>query len=135
MAEGSYMKVEKDKDIVILKLTPEDLSDPYSTSRAVEAFLKVNGERKFVADLSQVDSIYSMQIGTLVAIHCMCYENLAVMKLAGASEKVKALLRMVGLETLMEMHHGTGVAKQSFGPTVVTAKKRSTKFSDPRLKR
>lgn len=128
------MKVVKDKDIVILKLTADDLLDPYTTTRAVETLLKINGERKFVADLSLVDSIYSMQIGTLVAIHCMCYENLAVMKLAGASEKVKALLRVVGLETLMEMHHGTAIAKQSFGASPSAAKKRTTKISDPRLR-
>ena len=56
-----------------------------------------------------------MQIGTLVTMHVMCYENVAVMKLAGANEKVKNLLRMVGLETMMEMHHGSEVATQSFG--------------------
>ena len=62
-----------------------------------------------------IENIYSMQIGTLVTMHVLCYENVAFMKLANASEKVKNLLRMVGLEAMMEIHHGVDVALQSFG--------------------
>lgn len=110
------MEVRKDKGVVILTLAEEDLNDPKTTSRIVEDMLKIDGETRIVADLSKIQNIYSLQIGTLVTIHVLCYENVAVMKLAGASDKVKNLLRMVGLESMMEMHHGTDVAAQSFGP-------------------
>jgi hypothetical protein len=57
------------------------------------------------------------------------------MKLANVNDKLKALLRMVGLEALMEMHHGTDVAMQSFGPPAVESGARRQGPSDPRVKR
>lgn len=108
------MDIQKDKDIITLTLTVDDLNDPRGMFRVLEKMLKQDGERKIIADLSQIESIYSLQIGTLVTMHVMCYENIAVMKLAGTKKKVREVLRSVGLETLMEMHHGTDVAKESF---------------------
>ena len=122
------MDVRKDKGVVFLTITEGDLNDPKTTSRIVEDLLKIDGETRIVADLSRIQNIYSLQIGTLVTIHVLCYENVAVMKLAGASEKVKNLLRMVGLESMMEMHHGADIAAQSFGPPQGGP-------GDPRLKR
>lgn len=109
------MEIQKVKDVVIFRLTPADLSDARNMQRIIENLLKVDGEKKFVADLTAVDSIYSLQIGTLVTMHVLCYENVAVMKLAGVNAKVRNVLRIVGLETLMEMHHGAEVAAESFG--------------------
>src|SRR5213592_1210303 len=125
------MEVRKDQGIVFLTITEDDLNDAKGTSGIVEDLLKNDGETKIVADLSKVQNIYSMQIGTLVTIHVLCYENVAVMKLAGASDKVKNLLRMVGLESMMEMHHGTDIAAQSFG----AASADRSPATDPRLKR
>jgi len=122
------MELRKDKDVCILKITSDDLSDPRETSRVVEDLLTVDGEKKLIVDLSEIETIYSLQIGTLVTLHCLCYENVAIMKLAGANERVKDLLRMVGLETLIEIHHGTEVARQSFGTP-------PSKPSDPRVKK
>src|SRR5476649_2872991 len=109
------MQIRKEHDAVIIELLSADLSDPRNTSRVIEDLLKVDGERMIVLDLSQIEGIYSLQIGTLVTIHCLCYENVAVMKLTGANERVKELLRMVGLETLMALHHGPDIAKESLG--------------------
>jgi len=117
------METYKDKDVVIMKLLPEDLDNPQPTMNELERQLKEEFERKFVADLSNLDSIYSIQIGTLVSMHVMCYENVAVMKLAGANKKIRDLLRMVGLEAMMEMHHGAAVAAQSFGAPTGNAPK------------
>src|SRR4051794_12547084 len=108
------MEIRKDGAVVIVSLTEEDLNDPKNTANVVENLLKMDGENKIVIDLSSVENIYSMQIGTLVTIHVLCYENVAVMKLAGAKRKVREILKMVGLEAMMEMHHGTDVAMQSF---------------------
>ena len=116
---------------MILTLRPEDLNDPRKPIGILENLLRVEGERKIVADLSHVDSIYSLQIGTLVTMHVMCYENVAVMKLAGTNEKVKGLLRMVGLEAMMEMHHGAAVAAASFG---APAQKVAPGSGDPRVR-
>jgi anti-anti-sigma factor len=124
------MEVRKEKDVIILMLTPEDLNEPKKAMTILENLLTVEGERKIVADLSKVDSIYSLQIGTLVTMHVMCYENVAVMKLSGINEKVKSLLRMVGLEAMMEMHHGAAVAAQSFG----SPSQKTASSGDPRVK-
>ena len=133
------MQVTKEGGVAVLKLLPADLSDPRQMSALMERILVEDGERRIVADLSQIEAIYSMQIGTLVTMHVMCYENVAVMKLAGANEKVKNLLRMVGLETMMEMHHGSEIAAQSFGTAAPEAAKPVLKPlrnrpADPRVK-
>ena len=142
------MEIRKDHDVVVIKLLSADLSEPRNTSRVIEALLKNDGERKIVLDLSQIEGIYSLQIGTLVTIHCLCYENVAVMKLTGANDRVKELLRMVGLETLMALHHGADIAIESFGappahqqqnaslPEAIPSNaKGSIRPADPRVKR
>jgi len=126
------MDIKKENGVIILSISEADLNDPRKTSYDLENLLKIEGETKFVADVSKVQSIYSIQIGTLVTMHVMCYENVAVMKLAGANDKVKNLLRMVGLEAMMEMHHGSSVAMESFGPS---GEKPTGSATDPRLKR
>jgi anti-anti-sigma factor len=129
------VEVRKEKDVIILKPEEDDLADPQAMSRFLEQLLMDEGERKIVVDLSAVENIYSLQIGTLVTMHVLCYENIAVMKLANANEKLRALLRMVGLEALMELHHGTQVAMESFGaPPAVEAAQRG-RPSDPRVSR
>jgi anti-anti-sigma factor len=128
------MQIRKDGAVVILSLTSEDLSDPRNTANVVENLLKMDGENKIVVDLSTVDTIYSMQIGTLVTIHVLCYENVALMKLAGANRKVREILKMVGLEALMEMHHGADVATQSFASSATQSAVRDNIPKDPRVK-
>ncbi|MCY3022541.1 MAG: STAS domain-containing protein [Planctomycetota bacterium] len=134
-AGEQVVEITKEKDVVILQVTEDDLADPQRTSSVIEQLLREDGENKIVVDLSRVQNIYSLQIGTLVTIHVLCYENVAVMKLAGANQKLRELLRMVGLEALMEMHHGTGVAVESFGPPAGEQGVRRDGPLDPRVKR
>ena len=110
------MDIRKEDGVVVMRLTAADLNAPQPTLDILQRAVQDDSEQKIVADLSAIESIYSLQIGTLVAMHVLCYENVAVMKLSGVNEKVKNLLRMVGLEAMMEMHHGASVAIQSFGP-------------------
>jgi len=109
------MEIKKTKDVVLVRLSPQDLTAIQETSEILEDLLKVDGERKFVADISAIKQINSLQAGALVTLHLLCYENLAVMKLAGVQEKVKVVLQLIGLDKLMEMHHGPDVASASFG--------------------
>jgi anti-anti-sigma factor len=109
------MLVQKVPGAVILVPTEKDLENQKQACAVVENLVKMDGESRVVVDLGQIENIYSMQIGTLVTMHVLCYENVAFMKLANVSEKVKNLLRMVGLEAMMEIHHGVDVALQSFG--------------------
>jgi len=130
------VQIRKDKDVVVLTPTAEDLANVRGTARIVEQLLKEEGENRIVVDLSQVERVHSLQIGTLVTLHVLCYENVAVMKLANVSDKLKSLLRMVGLESLMEMHHGVDVAAESFGPPQEAVGRTPRKGPvDPRVKR
>jgi anti-anti-sigma factor len=127
------METRKENGVVILTMSPEDLNDPRTTSGVLENFIKDEGDNKFIVDLSKVDAMYSLQIGTLVTMHVMCYENVSMMKLCGANRKVRNLLRMVGLEAMMEMHHGTDVAIESFTSSANNPAVRD-KPTDPRVK-
>jgi len=109
------MQVKKIDNVVVLTPTEKDLEGQKYACGIVESLVKLDGESRIIVDLIEIENIYSMQIGTLVTMHVLCYENVAFMKLANASEKVKNLLRMVGLEAMMEIHHGVDVALQSFG--------------------
>ena len=129
------MQIKKDKDVVVLTPTAEDLANVRGTARIVEQLLKEDGENRIVVDLSQMQQVHSLHIGTLVTLHVLCYENVAVMKLANVSQKLKSLLRMVGLEALMEMHHGVDVAAESFGaPRVAEGQAHRKGPVDPRVK-
>lgn len=110
------MQLRKEKDRVVLFMTTRDLEDPVTTSRLLEELLIVECEKRIVADLGGIDHMHSMQVGTLVMMHVLCYENVAVMTLARVNERVKQLLRMVGLDSMMEIHHGAAVARESLGP-------------------
>jgi anti-anti-sigma regulatory factor len=109
------MKISRDGTAAIFQFTREDLSLIIPTLAAVETELKEECAQVIVADLAAFESIYSLQIGSLAAMHVLCYENLAVMKLMNVHEHVKQQLTLVGLDKLMELHHGAGVAKESFG--------------------
>jgi anti-anti-sigma regulatory factor len=109
------MHIQKIKGVVILKLAAEDLSRPQETYKIVEQLLKRDGERCLVADLSELADLVSIQAGALFALHALCYENVAVLKLAAANKKVKLVLRLIGLDKIMELHHGREVALASFG--------------------
>jgi anti-anti-sigma factor len=130
------VEIKKDNDVVVLTPTEEDLANVQATAWMVEQLLKEDGENKIIVDLSRIERVHSLQVGALVTIHVLCYENVAVMKLANASEKLKSLLRMVGLESLMAMHHGVDVAAESFGPSQEARGKLRRKGPvDPRVKR
>ena len=44
----------------------------------------------------------------------MAYENVAMLKFVSLSDKVKLLFRLLGIETLIEMHYGRTQALESF---------------------
>ncbi|MEI6234668.1 MAG: hypothetical protein WCT04_16555 [Planctomycetota bacterium] len=107
------IRVGKD---LIFDLNREDLTQTSQTLTIVENVIKEDGALRVVANLESITSIYSVQIGTLVAMHVLAYENIAVMKLANVNEHVKNQLRLVGLDKIMEIHHGVHTALESFGP-------------------
>ena len=108
------MVIRRDAGTATLEVTSDDLSRIVPTLARLEVQLKDECAQVVIVNLAEIDSIYSLQIGTLAAMHVMCYENLAVMKLSHVNAHVKNQLTMVGLDKMMEMHHGAHVAQESF---------------------
>jgi anti-anti-sigma factor len=111
------MNIRNADRAVIFDLTLADLAQITPMLEALEYQLREECAQRVIANLEAIESIYSIQIGTLVAMHVKCYENLAVMKLANVNKHVRNQLQIVGLEKLMEIHHGTAAALESFGKT------------------
>jgi len=109
------MKTSKEKNIFVVELTSKDLADPVSLNEAFERFILEQEERRIVVDLSGIEYLTSLQIGAVVGLHIMAYENVTICKFAGMSEKVKMLFRLLGIDTLIEMHYGRAQALESFG--------------------
>ena len=110
------MKVDRTDDGLVLRLTPDDLSRTQEALEAVTGLLETENDRRLIADLAQVPDLTSLQAGTLFVLHQLCYENVALLKLANADPKVKLVLRLLGLDRVMEAHHGREVVLESFGP-------------------
>ncbi len=113
------MLIQKIGTDLVFDLSTDDLSQTTETLRLVEHVLIEECATRVVANLETITSIFSLQIGTLVAMHVMCYENIAVLKLANVNEHVKNQLRLVGLDKIMEIHHGVRTALDSFGANSV----------------
>ncbi len=109
------MKQTKESGILIVELTPKDLSDPVKLNEEFEKFILYDEERRIVVDLSGLDYLTSLQIGAVVGLHILAYENVTMMKFAGLSDKVKMLFRLLGVDTLFDMHYGRAQALESFG--------------------
>ena len=91
-----------------------DLSNLVPLLAQLETQLRDECAQVVIVNLQAFDSIFSLQIGALAAMHVMCYENLAVMKLSHVHDHVKNQLTMVGLDKMMEIHHGAKAASESF---------------------
>ena len=109
------MQTTKEKGVLIIELTSKDLSDPVSLNESFEQFIVYDEERRVVVDLGGIEYLTSLQIGAVVGLHIMAYENVTMMKFAGLSDKVKMLFRLLGVDTLIEMHYGRAQAIESFG--------------------
>ena len=110
------MTILKDGSSVVLNVTRDDLNNIVPTLALLEEQLKDECAQIVIVNLETLESIFSLQIGTLAAMHVMCYENVAVMKLSNVHVHVKSQLTMVGLDKLMAIHHGSNVVKESFNP-------------------
>lgn len=108
------MEIKVQHGVVNLKITSEDLSNPTGTFAALEELIQEEGYRSYIADLSRLAMINSLQAGTLVSLHLLCYENLGVLRLAHVPRRVRAVLQLIGLDKIMEIHHGREVAGTSF---------------------
>lgn len=100
----------------MVKLTGADLSDPLALHNRFEEIIIHEGDRKLLVDLSEVSYMNSMQIGAVVGLHVLAYENLAVVKFVGLHQRIQNLFTLLGVDTLLDMHYARAKsALESFG--------------------
>jgi len=110
------LKTRHDRGILMVKLLGADLSDPPPLHKRFEELIIHEGERKLLVDLSEVSYMSSLQIGAVVGLHVLAYENLAVIKFVGLHQRVKTLFELLGVDTLLDMHYARAKsALESFG--------------------
>lgn len=88
----------------MLRLSSRDLGRPVELCEGFEGLIFEQGERRVDVDLSKVDYLSSLMIGALVSLHLIAYENLVELRFVGITPRVKALLRLVGVDELIKSH-------------------------------
>ena len=91
--------------VLTIAVEQADLEDPVAFYSAIEELIVEQGERRISIDLSDIEMLTSLMIGTLVSVHLLAYENVVVLTLDGLHERMKALLKLIGLDKLMEVHY------------------------------
>ncbi|HOX08621.1 MAG TPA: STAS domain-containing protein [Planctomycetota bacterium] len=110
------MQIRRRQGITLIRLNGADLADPLRLHQRVEAAVVADGDRKLLVDLSAVTDMNSTQIGAVVGLHVLAYENLAVVKFVGMRERIVTLFRLLGVDTLLDMHYARATgALASFG--------------------
>ena len=110
------MEIKRHQGITLIKVASTDLADPVKLHRSIEEAVISNGDRKLLVDLSEVTYMNSSQIGAVVGLHVLAYENLAVVKFVGIRERIAGLFKLVGVDTLLDMHYARSTsALESFG--------------------
>ena len=110
------MEILRRGGITLVRVTGADLADPVSLHKRFEEAVIFEGDRKLLVDLSAVSYMNSTQIGAVVGLHVLAYENLAVVKFVGMRGRVAVLFKLVGVDTLLDMHYARAAsALESFG--------------------
>jgi anti-anti-sigma factor len=110
------VKLREERGVFIVNLNGADLSDPLKLHKRFEEVIIHDGARKLLVDLSEVPYMNSMQIGAVVGLHVLAYENLSVVKFVGLHDRIKNLFSLLGVDTLLDMHYArAGSALESFG--------------------
>ncbi|MHC4915939.1 MAG: STAS domain-containing protein [Planctomycetota bacterium] len=110
------MEVTQRQGICMVKLNGADLGDPLTLHKRFEEVIIHDGARKLLVDLSDVAYMNSMQIGAVVGLHVLAYENLSVVKFVGLHQRIKSLFTLLGVDTLLDMHYARArTALESFG--------------------
>ena len=88
-----------------VKITEQDLDEPAEVYSVFKELILDRGERRITVDLSEVRTLTSLMIGTLVSLHLLAYENVVVLTFEGMHERVRTLLGMIGVDKLVEAHY------------------------------
>ena len=100
--------------VLRIALSPEDLRHPEQLYSRFEQIIVEDEVKRILVDLSGVRDATSLMIGALIALHLLAYENLAVLKFTGLNPKIHMLFRLLGVDKVLESHHGPASTSGSF---------------------
>ena len=98
------MKTEVRDKVLVVTLAQQDMADPVSVHADFERFILQEGYRRISVDLSQIAEMQSLQLGCLVGLHLLAYENAVILTFDNISTKVRMLFKLLGIETLLSLH-------------------------------
>jgi len=76
----------------------------YSTSRAFQEAAKEVPAPALIVDLSEVPSVDSMAIGSLVRVYVSCNKTGRKLALVGLNPRVKSVMQLTGLGPLFDVY-------------------------------
>ncbi len=102
------MEARKEDGVLIVRPTPDELADPQALIERFEQWID-DGELRLLVNLAGIEYLSSLQVGALVSLHVLAYENVALLKFTGLSEKLAGLFKLLGVDQLMKMHYGGSI--------------------------
>jgi anti-anti-sigma regulatory factor len=106
------MKIEKQGNLLVVTLIQKDMADPIGLHAEFERLILEEGYRRIGIDLAGVRDLQSLQLGCLVGLHLLAYENATILTFDNVSQRVRMLFKLIGLETLLEFHSPQGQKKK-----------------------
>ena len=105
------MKTEKQDNRLVVRISKKDMLDPISVHAEFEKLIVDENYRRIAIDLSEVTEMHSLQLGCLVGLHLLAYENAALLAFENVAPKIRMLFKLIGIETLLEYHSDPGLPK------------------------
>ena len=107
------MESSRRDGVLCVKPSEEEIGRPVDLHSAFADLILQDEERRIVVDLSEVRTLTSLMIGALVSLHLLAYENLTVLTFENMHPRIKTLLELIGVDTLVEAHYGKGASPPS----------------------
>ncbi|MBN1808664.1 MAG: anti-sigma factor antagonist [Planctomycetes bacterium] len=100
--------------VLLVELKSGDLKSPEKVNGFFERLLREDERKRVLVDIESVRDATSLMMGTLLSLHLLAYENLAVLKFTGLSPKVKMLFSLLGVDHVIQAHYGREEALRAF---------------------
>jgi len=108
------MEYDKVDDVLVIKFSQAEITDPACVRKVFEQSVLEKKEKKLVVDLSAVESLDSTGIGLLVSGHVLACIEQAKLVVAGAKDRIRELLKMTNLDTLLTLRPTVAEAVKAF---------------------
>lgn len=102
--------------VLVVRISPADLKSPQELYSQFQEIVVMEEYKRVLVDLTDIEDATSLMIGSLIALHLLAYENLAVLKFTNLRPKIRMLFKILGVEKVVESHYGRDDALDDFRP-------------------